>query len=119
MKLNDFNNLTNFGIEDPRMTTIAGFAFRLLDRLPHEGDQVKSEDIIIQILEMDDHRISRVRVAKGVDEEDFNRGERVVQAEGEVDHQAQEREKIDDVAEGVDDTMGFESEDETDQVEKV
>jgi CBS domain containing-hemolysin-like protein len=119
MKLNDFNNLTNFGIEDPRMTTIAGFAFRLLDRLPREGDQVKSEDIIIQILEMDDHRISRVRVARGVDEEDFNREERIVQAEGEVDHQAQEREKIDDVAEDVDDTMGFESEDETDQVEKV
>ncbi|MGI9294426.1 MAG: hemolysin family protein, partial [Pseudomonadales bacterium] len=31
MKLNDFNNLTNFGIEDPRMTTIGGVAFRHLD----------------------------------------------------------------------------------------
>lgn len=71
MKLNDFNNLTNFGIEDPRMTTIAGYAFRLLDRLPREKDRVESEDIMIQILEMDDHRISRVRVAKGVDEAEF------------------------------------------------
>jgi putative hemolysin len=119
MKLNDFDNLTNFGIEDPRMTTIAGFAFRLLDRLPHEGDRVKSEDIIIQILEMDDHRISRVRVARGVDEEDFNREERIVQTEGEVDHQAQERETFVGVAEDVDDSTGFESEDETDHVEKV
>ena len=119
MKLNDFNNLTNFGIEDPRMTTIAGFAFRLLDRLPREGDQVKSEDIIIQILEMDDHRISRVRVAKGVDEDDFNREERVLQTDGEVDHQAQEREDIDDIPEDVDDSAKFESEDETNLVEKV
>ena len=71
MKLNDFDNLTNFGIEDPRMTTIAGYAFRLLDRLPKEKDIVESEDIIMQILEMDDHRISRVRVAKGVDKKEF------------------------------------------------
>ena len=35
MKLADFNNLTNFGIEDSRMTTIGGVAFRHLDRLPN------------------------------------------------------------------------------------
>jgi len=71
MRLNDFDNLTNFGIEDPRMTTIAGYAFRLLDRLPREGDIVEDEDIIIQILEMDSHRISKVRVAKGLDMKEF------------------------------------------------
>lgn len=119
MKLNDFDNLTNFGIDDPRMTTIGGFAFRLLDRLPREGDQVMSEDIIIQILEMDDHRISRVRVAKGMDEEDFNKGERVLETDGEVDYQAQERENIEDTPEDVDDLAKIESEDETNQVEKV
>jgi CBS domain containing-hemolysin-like protein len=119
MKLNDFDNLTNFGIEDPRMTTIAGFAFRLLDRLPREGDQVESEDIIIQILEMDDHRISRVRVAKGVDEEDFNRGEGVIQAEEEVDPQAQDREDIDDIPEDIDDSVEYEPEEVADLVEKA
>jgi len=66
MKLSDFNNLTNFGIEDQRMTTIGGVAFRLLDCLPRKGDRVKYEDIFMQILEMDDHRIARVRVARGV-----------------------------------------------------
>lgn len=71
MRLNDFDNLTNFGIEDPRMTTIAGYAFRLLDRLPKEGDIVEDEDIIIQILEMDSHRISKVRAAKGMDMKEF------------------------------------------------
>ena len=65
MKLVDFNNLTNFGIEDPRMTTIGGVAFRHLDRLPRVGDQVTVEGITITILEMDEHRIARVRVSRG------------------------------------------------------
>jgi CBS domain containing-hemolysin-like protein len=65
MKLTDFNNLTNFGIEDPRMTTIGGVAFRHLDRLPKVGDKVSVEGILITVLEMDLHRIARVRVARG------------------------------------------------------
>ncbi len=77
MKLNDFNNLTNFGIEDPRMTTIAGVAFRLLDRLPKEGDKVKMDDILIQVLGMEAHRISRVRVSRGGDVDNFERAQEV------------------------------------------
>jgi CBS domain containing-hemolysin-like protein len=65
MKLTDFNDLTNFGIWDPRMTTIAGVAFRHLDRLPQQGDRVRVEDCEIEVLEMDGHRIARVRVARG------------------------------------------------------
>jgi CBS domain containing-hemolysin-like protein len=70
MKLNDFNNLTNFGIEDPRMTTIGGVAFRHLDRLPKSGDKVTVEGIMITILEMDEHRIVKVRVSSGIVEEE-------------------------------------------------
>ena len=65
MKLTDFNNLSNFGIEDPRMTTIGGVAFRHLDRLPRVGDSISIEDISITVLEMDEHRIARVRVSRG------------------------------------------------------
>jgi len=54
-----------------------------------------------------------------VDEDDFNRGERVLQSDGKVDHQAQEREDIEDIPEGIDDPVKFESEDEIDPVEKV
>ncbi len=81
MKLNDFDNLSNFGIEDPRMTTIGGVAFRLLDRLPHIGDMVQTDDILIQVVEMDAHRIALVRVAKGMDEEEFLRAQQVVLGE--------------------------------------
>jgi CBS domain containing-hemolysin-like protein len=75
MKLNDFNNLTNFGIEDPRMTTIGGVAFRHLDRLPRPGDKVTVEGIMITVLEMDEHRITKVRVCRGTLEEEDVEGE--------------------------------------------
>ena len=64
-KLAEFNRATNFGLHDPRMTTVAGVAFRHLDRLPHVGDQVVVEGLTLTVLEMDAHRISRVRVARG------------------------------------------------------
>ncbi len=65
MKLTDFNNLTHFGLEDPRMTTIGGVAFRHLDRLPKVGDQAIVEGVVITVLDVEAHRISRVRVARG------------------------------------------------------
>ena len=70
MKLTDFNTLTNFGIEDPRMTTIGGVIFRHLDRLPQVGDSVVIEGIGLTVLEMDGHRIARVRATRGADRED-------------------------------------------------
>nr|VFJ90207.1 MAG: Hemolysin, contains CBS domains [Candidatus Kentron sp. H]VFJ92396.1 MAG: Hemolysin, contains CBS domains [Candidatus Kentron sp. H]VFJ98986.1 MAG: Hemolysin, contains CBS domains [Candidatus Kentron sp. H] len=69
MKLTHFNTLTNFGIEDPRMTTIGGVAFRHLDRLPRVGDRVIVEGIGITIQEMDAHRIAQVRVTRVTAEE--------------------------------------------------
>jgi CBS domain containing-hemolysin-like protein len=121
MKLNDFDNLTNFGIEDPRMTTIGGYAFRLLDRLPKEGDRVEDEDILIQILEMDDHRISRVRVARGVDEEDFLLAQDVITAEEETedDPRAEDRDDFEDIPEDIDEELDIESEEEAETMEEI
>jgi CBS domain containing-hemolysin-like protein len=64
-KLTEFNRITNFGIEDPRMTTIGGVAFRHIDRLPRVGDEAFIEDLTITVTEMDAHRIARVRVTRG------------------------------------------------------
>jgi CBS domain containing-hemolysin-like protein len=65
MKLTDFNDLTNFNIWDPRMTTIAGVAFRHLDRLPRVGDEVRVEDCTLRIVDMDGLRIARLRISRG------------------------------------------------------
>ncbi len=39
--------------------------------MPHVGDRVVVDDVALTVLEMDAHRISRVRVAKVSAEEDF------------------------------------------------
>ena len=65
MKLSDFNRLTNFGIEDPRMTTVGGVIFRQLDRLPEVGDSVHVDGLAMTVLDMSGFLITRVEVAKG------------------------------------------------------
>lgn len=75
MKLTDFNDLTNFGIEDPRMTTIGGVVFRHLDRLPHAGDSVVVDGYTTTVLEMQAHRIVTVRIAKSGDMQDASPAE--------------------------------------------
>jgi CBS domain containing-hemolysin-like protein len=65
MKLSDFNNLTHFGIDDPRMTTVGGVLYRHLDRLALVGDSVQIEGVAMTVLELDGHRIARVAVERG------------------------------------------------------
>lgn len=65
MKLSAFNDLTNFGISDRRMTTIGGVMLRVLDRLPRVDDEIIVEGVIMTVLEMKGHRIARLRVGKG------------------------------------------------------
>jgi CBS domain containing-hemolysin-like protein len=83
MKLTDFNDLTNFGIADPRMTTIGGVAFRHLDRLPKEGDRIMIEGFEIKVLEMEGQRIARVRVSRGAVNGDEAEPETEAQSEAE------------------------------------
>ncbi|MCU7936239.1 MAG: hemolysin family protein [Candidatus Thiodiazotropha sp. (ex Dulcina madagascariensis)] len=70
MRLTDFYNLTNFDIEDPVMTTIGGVVFRLFDRLPKEGDQIRYEGYEFIAREVKGLRISKVQVRKIVANED-------------------------------------------------
>jgi CBS domain containing-hemolysin-like protein len=65
MKLVDLNNLVNFNLNDTRMTTVGGLVLRHLDRLPREGDEVTVDGVTIFVLEMDAHRVARVRLSHG------------------------------------------------------
>ena len=71
MKLTDFNDLTNFGIEDPRMTTIGGVVFRHLDRLPCANDTVVVDGYMATVLKMQGHRVASVRFAKNAEPADI------------------------------------------------
>ena len=61
MKLNDFNAITNFGLVDARMTTVGGVVLRHLDRLPCVDDEVIADGVMLKVLELDGHRIVRVK----------------------------------------------------------
>ncbi|UCF79082.1 MAG: hypothetical protein JSW03_02165, partial [Candidatus Eiseniibacteriota bacterium] len=84
-KLTDLSRVTNLGLRDPRMTTIAGVVFRHLDRLPQVGDQVTIDDLTITVTEMDAHRIARVRIRHGVTEEENGESQTVESESAEGD----------------------------------
>lgn len=62
MKLTHFNEITNFGISDSRMTTISGVMLRRLDRPPVVGDEVIIEGLSFEVLEVEGHRIKKLRI---------------------------------------------------------
>ena len=64
MKLADFNAVTNLGLSDGRMTTISGVMLRQLDRLPEIGDEVNLDEVRLQVVSVEGHRIARLRVIK-------------------------------------------------------
>jgi putative hemolysin len=70
MKLIAFEALTNFGVEDSRLTTIGGVAFRHLGHVPQEGETVTVEGIRMTVVEMEGNRIARLRVAKVAEDSD-------------------------------------------------
>ncbi len=118
MRLTDFDDLTNFGIWDPRMTTIGGVAFRHLDRLPKKGDRVAFDDIQMEVLEMDEHRIVKVRVAQGVDLSDVtDKSDVHVTEQEDLKDQTLNRPDAEEVEEGIDEELEIISEDEVDQFE--
>ena len=67
MSLTAFNHLTNYGLSDPRMTTIGGIVLRHLDHFPEPGDQAEIEGIRFEVMEMDGLEIALVKVSKAVD----------------------------------------------------
>jgi hypothetical protein len=67
MSLSDFNDLTNFGVEDAYMTTIGGVVFRMLDHLPQVGDTVNMDNIVFSVLSMNKLRIDKLRAARVAD----------------------------------------------------
>lgn len=64
MRLEAFNRLTNLGVEDGRMATIGGVVFRLLDRVPREGDVVQLPGCTATVVTMDRRRISKLRITR-------------------------------------------------------
>lgn len=72
MSLTAFNNLTNYGLHDPRMTTVGGIVLRHLDHFPEPGDQAEIEGIRLEVMTMDGLQISLVKVSRIIEPADMS-----------------------------------------------
>jgi CBS domain containing-hemolysin-like protein len=62
MPIGDFNDRFSATLDDADYTTLGGFLFGQLGRLPKTGDQVKVDRFGFEIAEMAGRRVARVRV---------------------------------------------------------
>ncbi|MBI4685016.1 MAG: HlyC/CorC family transporter [Nitrospirae bacterium] len=62
--LDEFNELVGTEISSEDFHTLGGFIFGLFRRLPKVGEQVRYHNLRFLILEMDDKKISKVRITK-------------------------------------------------------
>ena len=70
MPLDDFNELTPFELADDKAATVGGLLLSHLDRLPQVGDRVSVGEACLEVLGLEGHRVSRLRVSPGACEVD-------------------------------------------------
>ena len=62
LTIEDFRERTGLALEDGPYETVAGFVLHRLARMAMEGDRVAVGDRVLEVAEVDGHRIMRVRV---------------------------------------------------------
>ena len=62
LTIEEFGEKTGVALEDGPYETVAGFVLHRLARMGQEGDRVSVGDHVLEIAEVDGHRITRVRV---------------------------------------------------------
>ncbi len=62
--LRDVNHAFGLALDEADYTTIGGYLFGLLGRLPKVGDQVAVKGAVFEIVEMDSRRVGAVRVVR-------------------------------------------------------
>ena len=73
LRLEKFNEITRFGMQDPQMSTIGGVVFRLFDRLPQEGEEIIQDNLRFVVLEMEGLRIKTIcAMLADLDGDDFS-----------------------------------------------
>ena len=65
MTISDFNTKYDLHLDDTDYTTIGGYLFGQLGRLPKPGDRVPVGTDVFEIVEMDGRRVKTVRFLVG------------------------------------------------------
>ncbi len=64
MPISDFNDELSADLDDSEYTTLGGYVFGCIGRLPRTGDSVTAQGFTFEVTEMDGRRVKRVRVTK-------------------------------------------------------
>ncbi|MDQ4100320.1 MAG: hemolysin family protein [Chloroflexota bacterium] len=64
LPLDELNDLLDTSLEDEEVDTVGGFVFNQLGKMPAPGDEVRTDGIVIHVLDVQGNRIRKVRVAK-------------------------------------------------------
>jgi len=65
LAITDFNEQEHMELPDTDYTTVGGYLFGVLGRLPKVGDRVVVGDRVLEVAEMDGRRVSAVRLGVG------------------------------------------------------
>jgi len=64
MRIEELNEDLNLNLSCEEADTLGGLVFATLDRIPVEGDKIEIADLELSVLEMEGHRIEKVRLNK-------------------------------------------------------
>ena len=62
MAISEFNARFDVSLDDTDYTTIGGYVFGELGRLPRPGDRVTAEEIVLEVASMDGRRVDQLRI---------------------------------------------------------
>jgi putative hemolysin len=65
--IDDFNEALGTNLDTGHGRTLAGLVFNELGHRPHEGDEVRVDDVRLRVEQLDGHRITRLLVRVGGD----------------------------------------------------
>lgn len=74
LTLTSLNRELDLRLVRPGVSTLSGFLTSELGRLPHAGDRVRLDEVEAEVLEIQFHRASRVRLTALVDEDEIGVG---------------------------------------------
>jgi CBS domain containing-hemolysin-like protein len=62
MTISDFNSQYDASLDDADYTTIGGYIFGQLGRLPRPGDRITVGPLTLEVVEMDGRRVKTIRL---------------------------------------------------------
>jgi CBS domain containing-hemolysin-like protein len=65
MEIDEANERFDFGIDSDHYTTVGGYVFGTLGRLPSVGDRVSVRNAVLEVIEMDERRVGDLRIRPG------------------------------------------------------